>query len=140
MTIAYGTNISDNKEEIQEEYKTKTKDEKDVIDYLMSIGHNISMIKEENVSTSDFWINGIKVELKSTTSESEDTVYGYFRKAKKQDCQVLILNMNKAQNADLSKAIAWECIKRYKRNHNNILDMSVELWTKAGKFLFESEK
>ncbi len=110
-----------------------TADERRVVEDLLSSGKNVEIIPKSNmdgVRTPDFWVDGIKTELKTINGTSPNTPVKRIQDGFKQHASTVILDARKTEMMFDDAEIAINRVKGILGE----LPGKVEIWTKQGIF------
>ncbi len=108
-----------------------TSDEKKVVEDLVNQGNNVEIIprsEEQGQKTPDFYVNGVKTELKTLHGTSLNTPVTRINNGFKQGASVVIID---ARNTNITASDAELILARARGTYNNNqLPGTVEVWTK----------
>jgi hypothetical protein len=109
-----------------------TSNERTVVNELLNQGKNVEIIPRSNLSgvkTPDFYINGVKTELKTLTGTSLNTPVTRIQDAFKQGAESVIID---ARGVGLTTEQANTVINRAAGTYGGSLPGTVEIWTTDG--------
>ena len=111
-----------------------TPDERKVVDDLVSQGKRVEIIpRSDNSKTPDFYVDGIKTELKTLNGNSMNTLVKRIGEGFNQGASVVIIDARKTgiTISDAEQIIA-RALRKYK---NHQFPGVVEIWTNEGKLI-----
>ena len=109
-----------------------TSDERTVINELLDAGNDVEIIPRsdiQNVQTPDFYVNGVKTELKTLKGSSLNTPVTRIQEGFGQGAETVIID---ARKTGMTLEQADNVMKRVSGIYKNTLPGIVEIWTKEG--------
>ena len=109
-----------------------TSDERTVVNELLDAGNDVEIIPRSNIpnnQTPDFYVNGVKTELKTLNGTSLNTPLTRIQNGFKQGAETVIVD---ARKTGMASEVAEKIMERALGIYNGELPGTVEIWTKEG--------
>ena len=113
-----------------------TQGERIVVDDLVNQGKTVEIIPRSNIqgeSTSDFFVDGVKTELKTIYGTSPNTPVSKIQKGFGQNAEVVLLDM-RGTGATLEEVNT--IIKRIRGIYQDDILGKIEIWTRFGPIIY----